>query len=221
MSTKGGRPSVATAIERRKLFVEAYLANGEVGVDAWYAAGYTSTSRKCAMSAASRMLRRSDVADMLEKRRAELRKKYRLNAETVVAELARVIHFSPKALVDKDGNLLHLHELDDDAAAALSGVEFEPRRRTKLTGPPRLTKARAHNKTAAIEQAIKILGLYDRPPPTRDDEEDDIDEVEMVKGLAFLLEEQAHKQRRLEGGVKTVSGKRVNGDKKKKVIASS
>lgn len=207
-----GRTSKEHRAARRSLFIEAYLANGGNGADAYREAGFRCKSRGVAKVGAWRLLRDPQVMAEIDKRRAALQEKYELDTDRVIRELARVCHFTPKRLVDRTGRALGLHEIDDDTAAALVSVQISEEKVGRKT-VTKIVKTRALNKTTALGQAIKILRLYDKPPPPPPEEGTEVD-PESIKALAFLLEEQAHRQRIGPASPKTVVGKRVNGKEK-------
>ena len=73
-------------------------------------------------------------------------------ADEVILAAARVIRFDPRKLVDKNGNLKKLEELDDATALALHSVDFDGNV---------ISKVRV-DKTAAREQVMKHLGLFEK-----------------------------------------------------------
>jgi hypothetical protein len=68
----------------------------------------------------------------------------------VILSAARVLRFDPRKLVDENGNLKKLKELDDSTALALYSVDFDGNV---------ISKVRV-DKTAAREQLMKHLGLF-------------------------------------------------------------
>lgn len=183
--------SKASAAQRRALFVDAYIGNGENGTRAAIQAGYPQRS---AHVAASRLLKDAKVFARIEKRRAELRARFNLTTDRVVQELARCSYFNPKRLVDAKGKPIPLHQLDDDTAAALASIEIaETEVRGKGKNKVVLTrkmKGRPFNKATVLEKSIKILRLYDKPPPPPPDGADGeqhVDEMQIARRMAFLL----------------------------------
>ncbi|MGH6629014.1 MAG: terminase small subunit [Burkholderiales bacterium] len=188
--------SKKAAAERESRFVNAYIGNGENATRA-YMDVYGSTNTGSAAVEGHKLLKRPKVAAMLERRRAELRRKFGLTSDRVIYELARVSYFNPKRLVDQNGKAIPLHRLDDDTAAALASIEVtETEVKGKGTNKvitTRCLKGRPFNKPIALEKSIKILHLYEKPPPPPP-EEPGADEAgirEAVKTMAFLLERQA------------------------------
>lgn len=188
---KAGNSQKAAA-QRRLLFIDAYLANGENATQAARAVGY---SEKSAHVRGHELVKNSKVQALIEKRRAVLRAKFGLTTDRVMLELGRVNYFDPRKLADATGKALPLHLLDENTAAGLAAIEI---RETEVTGEgedkvttTRVIKARPYNKVSSLEKSIKILRLYDKPPPPPDaPREMDIGEVALR--YAFILELKAH-----------------------------
>ena len=183
--------SKKAAAERQARFVDAYLAHQENATRAYMAVFGTKNYNTAAVEA-HRLLKHPNVIKMLEKRRAELRAKYALTSDRVMCELARVSYFNPKRLVDVNGKAIPLQRLDDDTAAALSSIEVVE---TEVTGKgaskmviTRRMKGRPFNKTTALEKSIRILRLYDKPPPPSPDEQpaEGLDDKEVARRLLFV-----------------------------------
>lgn len=154
---KGGQ-NKATAEQRHKLFVEAYLSNNGNGTEAALAAGF---SPKSAASQASRLLKSVKVKQELDSRRAEVATKVGLTTERTLLEIARLAYSDPRRLYHPDGRLKSVHELDDDTAATVSSVEVD-----EITAGENVigsTKKIKHwDKRAALDMAMKFHGLYER-----------------------------------------------------------
>lgn len=158
---KAGTSKEATE-QRRVLFIDAYIANGENATDAAIKAGF---SPKTAYSAGARLLKVVEVAAALEQRRAALREKSGLSVERTLKEVARLAYADIRKLYNEDGTLKLPHELDDDAAAMVSAFEvdelFDGRGDAReMIGYTK--KAKLHDKNAALEKAMKFHGLYEK-----------------------------------------------------------
>lgn len=151
-STPKPGTSRESADARRAKFVEALIVNGENITKAGVAAGF---SPKTAASQGSRLLKDVKTQELLRRRRAELQVKLELTTENVLRSLAQAVHFDPRKLFKKDGTALLPHELDDDTAAAVNGMEVEI-----LGGKVIGMKVKAVEKNAARDQAMKHLGLF-------------------------------------------------------------
>jgi len=154
-----GRSSAAAA-ERAQLFIEAYIANGGDGAAAARSAGYAP---KWAARQAVTLLRRPAVIKALSERREKLARKYELTSDSVIAELARIVHADPRRLFGADGTLLPMQDWPDDMAAVVASVETDELFDGK--GPGRkfigyTKRVRFWDKNSAIEKAMKHLGLF-------------------------------------------------------------
>lgn len=151
----------ASAADRRALFVEAYIANGGNATQAAIAAGF---SPKSAGQQGSELLKHPNVTANIAERRNELREASRLTTENVARELAKLVFADPRKFIDEAGNIKPLHELDDDSAGALASLEvFEEfeghgkdREQIGVT-----KKIKLWDKNAAIEKAMKHLGMFE------------------------------------------------------------
>jgi phage terminase small subunit len=77
-----------------------------------------------------------------------------LTVERVLDEVRRLSFSDPRKLFRKDGTPIPISELDDDTAAMISAIEVD--------ADGRLTRIRLWDKNAALEKAMKHLGLYNR-----------------------------------------------------------
>lgn len=149
----GSQPSAA---HRRKLFVEAYIANGGNGRQAAISAGF---AERGAATTASRLLNRPDVQGELKRRREELEVKAELTTEDVIRNLASAVHADPRRLFHQDGRLKQIHELDDESAMAIQSFEVV----ANSDGKALFTaKVRLVDRNTARDQAMKHLGLYEK-----------------------------------------------------------
>jgi phage terminase small subunit len=145
---------------RKKLFVEAFIANGGNATEAAIQAGY---SAKSAGQQASRLLKDANVSQLVAQRQEKLVEKFELTTEAVLRNLAQAIYFDPRRLYREDGSLKDVTELDDDTAMALAGLEVMEEKGTgdergKVIGYTK--KFKWLDKNTAREQAMKHLGQY-------------------------------------------------------------
>ncbi len=174
MATKGGKAAKPTkkrvkagntqedAEHRRKLFVEAYLTNGGNASQAAVAAGF---SQKTAGAAGSRLLKHVDVVLTLQQRRKVVIEKMELTTERTLREIARLAYCDPRKFFYDNGAPKPIHELDDDCAAALAGMEVTEE--FEGSGQDRVFKGftkkyKLADKNAALEKAMKHLGQYEQ-----------------------------------------------------------
>lgn len=168
MGSKAGTSREA-AEERQCLFIEAYIENGRNGTKAAIAAGF---SEKTAAQQASRLLRDVKVQAAIKERSRELAAEFKLRSEDVIRNLARALYFDPRNLFREDGSLKAMHELDEDTAQALAGLEVVEMaggvgvavKGSKVKTVKHVAmftkKVKWLDKNVAREQAMKHLGLF-------------------------------------------------------------
>jgi phage terminase small subunit len=142
---------------RKLAFAEAYLSNGRNITKAALAVGFSAHT---AAQQGSRLFKSADVQQVIQQREDEAlaaaRQKTNLTVEKVIQALARSVLFDPRKLFNADGTPKMPHELDEDTAAAISGIEFEV---DKKTGKPMWAKYKGPAREAAQNLAFKHLGL--------------------------------------------------------------
>jgi phage terminase small subunit len=141
----------AAAAARRGVFVQAYMANGHNATQAAITAGYSS---KTAYSQGQRLLKHVEISGQLAEMAREAGNAAGLTVERVLEEVRRLSFSDPRKLYRKDGTPIPIAELDDDTAAMISAIEVD--------ADGRLTRIRLWDKNAALEKAMKHLGLYER-----------------------------------------------------------
>jgi len=157
---KPGTSKLATA-DRIALFINAYIANGRNGTQAAITAGYSANS---AAAQASRLLKDSKIIAQVEARSAEIAAKFAITPENVLRELSHLVFFDPRKLLNDDGSLKDMHELDDATAAAIAGLEiteeFDGHGESRVhIGYSK--KVKIADKNSAIDKAMKHLGMFD------------------------------------------------------------
>lgn len=159
MKKKKAHQKPAKAADKRRIFVREYLVDRN-GTRAAIAAGY---SKKTAEAAASRLLRNVKVAEEIGQLTEKRIEGLEVTSERVLRELARLAFLDPRKFFKDDGSLKDVHELDDDTAAALAGMEVddlfegsgEDRKRTGYT-----RKIKFNLKLGALQALGKHLKLF-------------------------------------------------------------
>lgn len=106
--------------QREIMFIHYYCSNGNHGENAAIAAGY---AQKTARQQASRMLANERIKAQIDRVMGKAMAKLEITVERVLAEVARLGFADIRKCFNPDGTLKPLHELDDDTAAALVGME--------------------------------------------------------------------------------------------------
>lgn len=154
--------SKAEARKRRALFIEAMVQNGGNATQAAIAAGY---SKHSARRLGTRLSTNVHVSKELQKRRAEVMaaatEKTGLTVEKTLREVARLAYFDMRKLYKPDGSMKQPHELDDDTAAGIAGVEVNEIG-VEGTVIGHTKKVKLADKNSALDKAMKHLGLYEK-----------------------------------------------------------
>lgn len=144
--------------QRRAIFPAAYVANGGNGKEAAIAAGFAESGAK---STACRLLKEPEVLAAIKVLQDELLTKHSMTAETVMKQLAAIVHFDIRKLFDENGQMKNVRDLDDDTASALASIEVDDdysgkgEERVAL----RTTKVKIFDKNTAITNAMKHYKL--------------------------------------------------------------
>lgn len=151
-----------SAEKKKKLFVEAFIANGGNATNAALQAGY---SKSGASVQGCRMLKDAKVIALLSQRGNDLSRKMELTTERTLQEVARVAYSDPRKLFNPDGSLKAIHELDDDTAATVASVEVDEL--TAGSGENKVLightkKLKVWDKNSALDKAMKFHGLFEK-----------------------------------------------------------
>ena len=166
--TKKPQPAVKqgtskeAAAARKAIFVEAYIANGRNATEAAKTAGY---SIRTARSQGCRLLTDVYIVTQIAERSKTLAKKHELTTDDVIGELSKLVRSDLRQLLNKDGDLLPAGEWPDGIAGAISSLEIEALydgqgKDRKQVGHTK--KLKLWDKNAALEKAMKHLGLFEK-----------------------------------------------------------
>jgi len=146
---------------QQRVFVAEYLKDRN-GTQAAIRAGYGS---KGASTQAERLLRNVEIRAQVEAFVIKAEEKASLSIERTLREVARLAYFDPRKLLNPDGSPKPIHELDDDTAACLAGMDILEQ--FDGTGADRVfvghvKKYKIADKNSALDKAMKHLGLFER-----------------------------------------------------------
>jgi phage terminase small subunit len=102
----------------------AFVEEHAIDLNATQAAIRAGYSAKTAKEQATRLLSNVHVAAAIAEGRAARSERTGIKAERILAELARVAFFDIRKLLNPDGTMKPLDELDDDTAAAIAGIDL-------------------------------------------------------------------------------------------------
>lgn len=144
--------SKLTAKQQR--FVEEYLIDLNA-TQAYARAGYKGTGNGAEVNAC-KLLRNTKVATAIEKAQKAREKRTHITQDRVLQELARLAFSDTRKLFKEDGTMKMPHEIDDDTAGAIAGIE------TSTFGtedPETIKKVKLYDKNTALTNAMKHLGI--------------------------------------------------------------
>lgn len=109
--------------EKHEVFVRRYAQHynaDKAAREAGFAEGY-----------AGQLMQREDIRARLVELTEGMLKPGDITAQRVMLELGRVAFADVRTIFREDGSLIPIHELDDDAAAAIAGIEHETHSRVR------------------------------------------------------------------------------------------
>ena len=152
-------PRTQKLTPKQARFVAEYL----VDLNATQAAIRAGYSERTAAAQGVRLLRNVKVRDAVAAAQGKRESRTEVTQDMVIRELARIAFSDMRKLYREDGSMKNLSELDDDTAAAISGIEtleeFEGAGGDRcLVGHTK--KVRPWDKGRALELLGKHLGMF-------------------------------------------------------------
>lgn len=141
--------------DKQSRFVEEYLIDLN-GTQAAIRAGY---SAKTAGWICQELLTKTHIQQAIQKRRTALSKKVEITQERVLQEYARIAFFDPRKVFDSTGAPRPIHELDDDTAAAIVGLEVVQVGNAEV-GVGDVLKYKMADKKGALDSVARHLGMF-------------------------------------------------------------
>jgi len=145
--------------DKQQRFVDEYLIDLNATA-AYRRAGYTAKGNAAEVNAA-RLLRNAQVVLAVKEAMKARETRTMITQDRVLQELARIAFFDIRKLYHEDGSMKLPHELDDDAAAVLSGVDISTSLVAGTEEPTSVLtkKAKVFDKGAALTLAMRHLGM--------------------------------------------------------------
>ncbi len=145
--------------DKQQRFVEEYL----IDLNATQAAIRAGYSEESARSIGCENLTKPDIQSAIAESRAMLSIAAQVTQERVLREYAKLAFLDIRKAFDDEGNLRPIHELDDDTAAAISGIEIDVKS-TEVDGTTlnssRIHKLKLSDKKAALDSIGRHLGMF-------------------------------------------------------------
>lgn len=146
---------------KQEAFCLAYLETGNASEAYRKAYNASRMSDPVIHNKASALLAKGEIRVRLEELRQPAIDNAQVTVERVLQEAARLAFADVRQLYRPDGTLIPVHELNDDIAAAITGVDV-----IESVGEGGNTtqtkKYKLADKNAAIERLFKHLGMYER-----------------------------------------------------------
>lgn len=150
-SKKGGKLT-----DKQRKFAAEYL----IDLNATQAAIRAGYSQKTAYRIGAELLQKTSVSATIQKEMAKRVKRTEITQDRVLEQYARLAFFDIRKLYNEDGSLKPVHELDDESATAIAGIEsFE---KYDSNGAPEgvLKKIKLTDRRAALCDVARHLGMF-------------------------------------------------------------
>ena len=155
---------------KQELFIAEYMKDFNASKAA-QRAGY---SKKTAHVIGPENLLKPVIKSRIEEKKKALVKKIDISAEAVLQEIGKIAMANSQDYFDEAGELIFIHELTREQAAAISDIEMEQ----TINALGEVTTKRKHkrwNKDKSLDMLAKYHNLYSGENSDQDDEE--MDEV--------------------------------------------
>ena len=141
---------------RQAMFVSEFLASGNATQSA-IKAGY---SKRTAKAIGTENLAKPSIAAAIAEAREKQFARNDITAEQILAELARVAFLDIRKLLNDDGSMKLIGEIDDDARAAIAGLELSEIRDEDGKPIGVLKKIKIADKLVALDKLARHLGMF-------------------------------------------------------------
>lgn len=156
---KGSMELVSPKVRQRERFIHEYPKD----LNAKAAAIRAGYSKRSAAELGHRLLKHPDVKAALAKNEGARLQRIDISVDRTLRELGRLAFYEPKKLFTPEGNLIPIHELDDDTAAAIAGLEvIQIQSQSDEPDAPveNLKKIKLVDKRASVDMLMRHHGLY-------------------------------------------------------------
>ena len=148
-----GRPSKLTSKQAR--FIDEYMIDLNA-TQACIRAGYSS---RTADRIGPELLGKTCVQSALSVRMKDREKRTEITQDKVLREFAKLAFFDPRKLFDADGKPLPIHQLDDDTAAVVAGLDVASVGNSDM-GIGEVLKIKLADKKGALDSVARHLGMF-------------------------------------------------------------
>lgn len=139
-------------------FVNEYLKD----LNASQAAIRAGYSKNTSRSIANKLMTNADIQAEISRKMGKRSARTEITADRVLLELSRLAFLDVRKAFNKDGSLKAIHELDDDTAAAVAGMDItEFGSGDEQSGV--VKKIKLSDKKGALELVMRHLGMNTTP----------------------------------------------------------
>ena len=153
-----GKPATSerALTDKQRRFVDEYLVDLNAS-QAAVRAGYTGDPN----TIGPRLLANVGIRSLVARRMADRSNRTEITQDRVLQELARLAFVDLRKAYNEDGTLKKPHELDDDTAAAMAGLETVTTAIGDIEDPATLAtkKVKTWDKKGALELCMRHLGM--------------------------------------------------------------
>lgn len=149
------------ALTKQHQIFAAAVASGKTQSDAYRLAYPRSKdwNPKALHTRASLVASYEGVARRIDELRSKAVKKYEVSVERIIQERARLAFFDPRKLFNDDGTPKRICDLDEDTAAAISGLDVVSSGNDEI-GVGQILKYKLAAKNDSLAALEKINGMY-------------------------------------------------------------
>lgn len=150
--------------DKQKRFCEEYL----IDLNATQAAIRAGYSEKTARAIGAENLTKPDIQEYLTNLRLELQDETKITPEKVLKEYAKIAFLDIRRFYNVDGAMKSIHDLDDESAGALAGVEtYEEKPMQGVEDAEQITigqtkKIKTYDKVKALDSLARHLGMFEK-----------------------------------------------------------
>lgn len=137
---------------RHKSFCRHYARN-QNATQAYYDVYGPDITMESATSGGLRLLADPRVIEEIGRRLEDKETRLEISADRVLLEVVRLALFDPRKLLDDNGKMKEIQDLDSDTAACIAQLEFHA-----LTG--KLKRIKVWDKNAALDKLGKYFKLF-------------------------------------------------------------
>jgi len=166
--------------DKIRQFAAEYIANGFNGAKA---AADIGAAKKSAKHTAFWMLQREDVQKAVAEENARALAERRTTADDVLEHSALLAFSDIRRLFDEQGNLLPVHDLPDEIAAAVASIEVVEGKDGVQTH-----KIKLLDKNPSLDRLAKHFKLFEERPQNNTFNVVNIGDKEVARRIAFLLQ---------------------------------